>query len=153
MERNVLIVLCGISGSGKSTFAELLESGNFYRVCPDLIRKEKFGDESIQKDGDKIFRYAYNQMIDYGHDNLNVVFDATNVTKKARQKIIDNAKGFFDFIICYYINTPLEIALDRNARRNRKVPEDVVKSQYDRFEMPTIKEGFDYVSIIDYNLN
>jgi len=57
MSKNVLIVLGGLPASGKSTYAEMLceIEPTFYRVCPDLICKDLYGDESVQGNGKKSF--------------------------------------------------------------------------------------------------
>lgn len=151
--KNTLIVLCGISGSGKSTFRDLLVAKGMDCVCPDIIRYNLYGDENIQGDGKKVFDIAYSQMIDYGEQEQDCVFDATNVTKKARKKIIEKAKNYYDFILCYYLHTPLPIALKRNSKRQRQVPEDVIYSQHQRFEQPSLDEGFDYIAVIEWGFN
>ena len=151
--KNTLIVLCGISGSGKSTFRDLLVEKGMKCVCPDLIRKRLYGDENIQGDGKIVFSIAYDDMTIFGDAKEDVVFDATNVTKKARKEIIKRAKNSFDFILCYYLHTPLPIALQRNSKRKRQVPEDVIYSQHQRFQQPSLDEGFDYIAVIEWGFN
>ena len=71
MPRNVLIVMCGLPASGKSTYANwLAESGVFCAVCPDSIRGELYGDENIQGDGKQVFTIAYARIKDLGLDKI-----------------------------------------------------------------------------------
>ena len=86
--KNTLIILAGISGSGKSTFANLLEEQGWTIICPDRIRAFFYGDESIQGDGNKVFQFAFNNMAEHGKQGYDVVFDATNTTKKARKQVL-----------------------------------------------------------------
>ena len=148
--KNTLIVLCGISGSGKSTFAKLLEEQGWNITCPDRIRAFFYGDESIQGDGNKVFQCAFNNMVEHGKQGYDVVFDATNTTKKARKQVITGARPHFDFILCYYFYPSLVKSLNNMQKRERQVPREVVAKQMAQWETPTIDEGFDYVCEIKY---
>ena len=150
MSKNVLIVLGGLPASGKSTYAEMLvESGSFYRVCPDLIRKELYGDENIQGDGKQVFSIAHYQMATIGNLGGNVVFDATNINADRRKALVKEMRPYFDIIIFKWFKTPLDICKDRNAKRDRVVPEEVLKRMWFNFEAPTMEEGWDYIEKIE----
>jgi predicted kinase len=149
MSKNVLIVCCGLPASGKSTYAELLaESGHFHRVCPDLIRKDLYGNESIQGDGKKVFEIAHESIKNYGEIKRNVVFDATNIDRRTRKNLVEQMRPYFDVIICKWFSTPLELCLERNQARERQVPLKVIWDMSDRFRAPMIDEGFDFVEEI-----
>ena len=149
MSKNVLIVMCGLPASGKSTYSEwLAESGVFKRVCPDLIRKEQYGDENIQGDGKKIFSIAYERIQMWGTFGDNVVFDATNINAKRRKELVDEMRPYFDVIICKWFSTPLLTCKLRNAQRERQVPYEVLERMAENFQRPTLDEGFDLVEEI-----
>ena len=146
MSKNVLIVMCGLPASGKSTYTQwLVGSGVFYQVCPDLIRKELYGDENIQGDGKKVFSIAHSQIKSFGESGENVVFDATNIDRKTRKDLVKKMRPYFDVIICKWFSTPLLTCKLRNAKRARQVPEEVLDSMYERFRAPMLDEGFDLV--------
>ena len=84
-----LVIMCGIPASGKSTVAKLFNSNI---VSTDSIRKELFGDESIQGNGVEVFSLAYSRIRNYLSLGENVVFDATNITIKSRAQIFQNLK-------------------------------------------------------------
>lgn len=149
--KNTLIVLCGISGSGKSTFRDLLcESNHFAIVCPDFIRKELYGDESVQGDGNKVFSKAFEDLNNFGACHFDCVFDATNTTKKARKKVIEQGRKHFDFILCYYFAPDLTKSIENQKKRERQMPHDVLVRQVQQWQTPTLDEGFDYVCEIKY---
>ena len=149
MSKNVLIVTSGLPASGKSTYAEwLAESGVFCRVCPDKIRGELYGDESIQGDGKQVFTIAYARIEDLGKDGNNVVFDATNINAKRRKELVKKMRPYFDVIICKWFHTPYDVCYVRNKARNRRVPTEVLCRMFMNFEKPTLDEGFDIVEEI-----
>jgi predicted kinase len=149
MSKNVLIVLGGLPASGKSTYAEMLvESGIFQRVCPDLIRKELYGDENIQGDGARVFKIAYHDIREYGCLSENVVFDATNINANRRKQLVKEMRGYFDIIIFKWFSTPLNICKERNFKRERQVPYEVLKRMAENFQKPMRDEGWDYIEEI-----
>lgn len=138
-----LIVLVGLPGSGKSTYAEELKKRGCMVVSTDAIREQLFGDASIQKDGKKVFQIAYdmiNELLVRGHE---VVFDATNLTIKDRKQIFK--KVCTDDIIAVFQNTPIEVCKERNRNRSRIVPEEVIDKMAEKLTPPTTKEGFQFV--------
>lgn len=149
MSKNVLIVLCGLPASGKSTYAEWLEeSGVFKRVCPDLIRKAFYGDENIQGDGKRVFETAYHDIKEYACLGENVVFDATNINRERRKELVKQMRPYFDIIICKWFDTPIVVCKERNEKRERQVPYEVLRRMNYNFEIPTKEEGFDLVEQI-----
>ena len=149
MSKNVLIVLGGLPASGKSTYAEMLvESGQFCRVCPDLIRKELYGNESIQGNGRKVFKIAFDAIQRLGKQNFNVVFDATNINADRRKKLVKSMRGYFDIIIFKWFDVATAVCLERNRQRERQVPEEVIWRMARTATVPTTEEGFDYVEVI-----
>lgn len=146
MSKNVLIVMCGLPASGKSTYSQwLAESGIFQRVCPDLIRKELYGDENIQGDGKRVFEIAHRDIKEYAWLGENVIFDATNINAKRRKELVKEMRPYFDIIICKWFHTPYDTCIGRNAERERKVPEDVITRMWENFEPPTMREGWDII--------
>ena len=76
--------------------------------------------------------------------------DATHLNKKSREKVLKRLAKV-DEIRAMVMTTPLEVALIRNAYRTgrERVPDDVVKSMYNSFELPTKEEGFDSIAYIN----
>ena len=74
--RPTLYVMCGISGSGKSTYAKTLKMSipNTEIVSTDEIREELFGSASVQKEPKKVFQIAYDWTRRLLEQRKNVVF-------------------------------------------------------------------------------
>lgn len=146
----VLYVMIGPAGSGKSTAAKNLFQ-NAFRVCPDSIRKELFGDEADQREPEKVFATAYARIEDAMCYGFSVVFDATNTTAFARKKVLDCVDGIVCRKVAVYMNTPLEECKRRNRARGRVVPDAVINRQYAQMlrEASSIPEQFDEIMIVE----
>ena len=154
MNKNVLIVMCGLPASGKSTYTNwLAESSVFCAVCPDSIRGELYGDESIQGDGKQVFTIAHARIKDLGKGKNNVVFDATNINAKRRKELVKEMRPYFDIIICKWFSVPYTLCLTRNEERERKVPEEVITRMWENFEHPTMREGWDIIEEVKNYVN
>lgn len=79
-----LIVLIGIQGSGKSRWT--LSHSEFYRVCPDEIRKKYYDDISNQTDNSSVYAIARGMIITVLELGQDTVIDATNVNTLIRRE-------------------------------------------------------------------
>lgn len=140
-----LFMLVGLPASGKSTCAEILtKTEGALIVSSDAIREELLGNVNDQTKNEEIFKEVENRIL-YGLKNNNVIYDATNINYKRRMEFllkIKNAKK-----IAILIATSYEECLERNSKRKRKVPEDVIKRMYYNLDVPQTYEGFDEIRI------
>lgn len=133
-----LYTMVGLPGAGKSTFTKA--HADCAIICPDEIRAELYGDASIQGDGAKVFAIAFariNAALANGYD---VIFDATNITRKARKTVFVKVKNVEH--IAVFVNTPLNVCLARNAKRDRKVPNNIIYGMAKKMVAPSVDEGF-----------
>ena len=140
-----LILLVGLPGSGKSTYAEKLN--DYICVSSDNIRKELYGDENIQGNPQTVFQHMHDRTIQLLKQGRNVVYDTTNVSRKNRRGIIDKCKSFAS-IECHVIWTPYEECVERDAHRKRTVGTAVIKKMLYRWESPHWSEGFSNILIV-----
>ena len=150
MSKNVLIVLKGLPASGKSTYRDNLLDLNptFQCVCPDLIRKELYGNESVQGDGKKVFDIAFHDMREFGCIGANVIFDATNLNRERRKKLVKTMRPYFDILIIKEFTTPFNLCVARNEKRERQVPLAVMQRMSLQDECVISGEGWDYIEQI-----
>ena len=155
-----LIIMVGISGSGKSTFVkhtllnqylDIHAKSDVRVVSSDAIREEMFGDESIQKDPEKVFQEAYRRVKGFLTEGKDVILDATNLSRKARRNVLNQCRvrGVEIQRECYVILAPPNMAIENQRSRERKTPQDVIYRQMSGFFMPELHEGFD--KIVFYN--
>lgn len=149
MDRVKLILLVGIPGSGKTTYAEkyIAEHPDTIHLSSDKIREELWGDEAIQGDNGMVFSFMQSRAIGALHDGKNVVYDATNITRKDRSYIISLCPKFVQ-IEAHVIWAPIETCIERDSARERTVGKAVIDKMLKRFQPPFYDEGFDEISII-----
>lgn len=138
--KSEIIIMVGIQGSGKTTIA------NSIGKIKDKNGILKY--EVIHGDEYKTSKKMIKKAIDFLKEDSNksIVFDATNSSVKKRLEYIEFAKQFASkhILKCFYIATPINISLERNAMRpdETRVPK-IAFSVYNKyFEMPDEKEGF-----------
>lgn len=155
--KQTVIVMCGLPACGKSTLAEKI-SNIFLQaniedgvaiVSSDRIRKQLYGNEEKQGNPKEVFAKVYNKVADtlaLGYKR--VIVDSTAVTKKDRKKIIDNLSNLNVDFVCVYFPVDIDKSIKQNKMRARHVPEDVIYRMADKFQAPTIEEGFRAVFLV-----
>lgn len=165
-----LYVMVGIPGSGKSTTANQLP-GTI--ISSDLLREEIYGNtetfftddifsskydnwHGLSFDEKKVIGDTYIFEVMYKRTgellkNGDVIYDATNHTAYRRIELINHFKNAASCIIAVYLKSSenLELCLERNQSRARKVPDDIIRLFYDGMEKPTLEEGFDEIMVVE----
>lgn len=137
-----LIIMCGLQGSGKSTFAQQLNKDmlNSVLLSSDEIRKR------FNTSNEFVFECLYRQMNSALNNNQDVIFDATNIKLKDRQAIYQAIEMDADNleIEIVVMATPYEECLRRVEFRNNNgghyVPNEVVEKYYSKFQVPVFNE-------------
>lgn len=145
---NKLIFLVGLPACGKSTYANENLSKDCEILSSDLLRKELFGDERIQKDSKLVFSTLFKRAQDFLRAGKNVVIDATNVDLLEREQAMQHFKDFNVKRIAIVFDVPIETCVTRDLGRNRTVGEYVIKRYAKKFVLPTKSEGFDEIIFI-----
>lgn len=133
---DTLIIMCGISGSGKSTKAkELKEEYNAVIISTDEIRQKVFKDVNDQKHNKEVFRIAYDEINIFIELSYNVIFDATNIKFSSIKELKKNIENWNDINkILYIIDTPIDKAIKQNNARDRVVSTEVIIRQAETFK-------------------
>lgn len=154
-ELNYLFVLVGISGSGKSWFANEGLKENFEVFSSDAIRAEIFGDETDQTHNQKVFEILHKRLRLALKNGKNCIYDATNLNRKRRIAFLNSIQDIYCKKSCFVMATPFELCVERDKNRARSVGEKVIRRQISQFQLPLLEEGWDGISIyhndeIDY---
>ena len=145
----------GIPASGKSTLAnELAPLINAEILSTDKIREELYKDETIQGNWNEIESLLHERLKKYIRQNKPVILDATFAMRPWRLTITQNL--LFDKEIewiGWWFKTPLEICLEWNQLRERKVDDPVIKrfaaALSNKIFSPDLSEGFATLINID----
>ncbi|MGK7873635.1 MAG: AAA family ATPase [Xenococcaceae cyanobacterium] len=146
-------MLIGLPGSGKSSLAEQLvaKSPGSQVISTDAIRAQLFGNEGIQ--GPWLFVWRRVQLqFSHAVEQINLgqipeaIYDATNARRRHRKEAIALARATgFTEIIGIWVDTPLQLCLERNRRRDRTVPEEVILRMHRQLQdaPPALDDGLD----------
>lgn len=145
-----LVVLVGVSGSGKSTFArkhfkstEILSSD----YCRGLVSDDE-NDQAATKDAFEVLQFIASKRLSAG--KLTVV-DATNVQPEARKPLIALARQYHCLPVVLVLDMPERLCRDRNSSRaDRAFGEHVIRNQASQLRKSIRgleREGFRHVHL------
>ena len=113
------------------------------------MRKLLADDETDQTIHTQVFqtiRYLLEQRIAIGRPVTYI--DATNLTPEERRPYIDIARACGCEIEAVFFDVPLDVCLERNARRHRVVPADALAKMAAKLIPPSVEEGFGKVTVV-----
>lgn len=146
-----LVVLVGVSGSGKSTFAAQ-HFGQFEVLSSDFCRGLVSNDENSQaatKAAFEVLHFIAGKRLDAG---LLTVVDATNVQPEARKGLITLARDHDVLPVAIVLDLPEDLCLERNrGRADRDLGAHVVRRQRQQLRRSLRslgREGFRTVHVL-----
>ncbi len=144
-----LIVLCGLPGAGKSTYARqyVQEHPETKIMSSDSIRKELYGDESIQGKPAEVFDLMKRRAVEHLNNGIDVIYDATGMMRMHRGEIVSFVPEYVPKR-CVIVWASLEECIERDSHRSRKVGKDIIEMLAKTFESPCHDEGFKEINII-----
>lgn len=146
---NALVLMVGLSGSGKSYFAkQLAEHKNMKIYSSDDLREELYGNAAIQRDNNKLFEELHKRIATTLKNGDSVIYDATNIRRKYRVAFINRMRQYVATIEALVILTPYDKCIQYDQARERIVSKAVIRKQLEGFNMPTLEEGFDAIQFI-----
>lgn len=144
----------GIPGSGKTTFLKnYAEEHGFSYIGSDDMREE-FIEANLQDEirGRKLWEEIKHRITHELGQGKSVVFDATLFKSHYRTEIANWARECgAEKVEGLFFDTPSEIAKERNASREKVVPNEVIDAMSESLteNEPTHLEGFDMIKTLD----
>jgi len=74
--------------------------------------------------------------------------DATNLSPRERRGWIKMAQEFGYEVQAVFFDVPAEVCTERNTRRGRMVPDDVMQRMAQKLRPPTFDEGFSKITVV-----
>ena len=154
-----LIVLVGLPASGKSStvsgYIKSLDEDGKSRVkvlSSDDIRAEITSDnpEYTRDEHQRVFSVLNQRAKIYLEDDetKEVVYDATNLSRKKRMHLINNELKDFDTKIAWYLTKHPYLSVQHDKERGRKVGSKYMNKAFVSATVPSKAEGFDKVKYI-----
>jgi predicted kinase len=155
--------MCGVAGSGKTTYAQRLEAAGYVRLSIDEEVWARFGRYGVDYDPDRYAEYSeraeatlrqrLHDLIDQGR---NVVVDFSFWERRNRdryKKLIEGAGGRWRLV---YLQVPADVLRRRLDRRNRRfdanaafpIHEPTLTRYLGGFEAPA-GEGEEVVTVVE----
>lgn len=145
-----LVMVIGISGSGKSTISKTFTKPNTLVLSSDETRIEMFKNlEEGNKHNAEVFQRMQERMLAFFKNNNDgtVIYDATNLSRKQRAyvyKLVKIHKVIVESVIVFRNPTT---AIEWNNTRSgyAKVPENVIERQFMSLQVPRVGVDTDII--------
>lgn len=139
MINKTIYMMVGLPASGKSTYAKTIN--NAVVLSSDKMREENGLAEGFTSNE------FWQHYVKVANETCgDIVLDATNLIRKNRINMLKNIKH--SKAIAIVMATHLSKCLERNFKRERSVPYNVIIKYRNAFTIPLESEGFDEVRII-----
>lgn len=141
-----IVLTIGLPGSGKSTW---LARHGINALSSDGLRKLLLDDEDDQSANRTVFlvlRWLLRKRLALKRPATYI--DATHLSSWERRPYMHLARLHGCDVEALWFDEPFELCLERNAARPRTVPVDVMHRMRQRFEAPSLEEGFSRIIIL-----
>jgi predicted kinase len=144
--KGIVVLAIGLPGSGKSSW---FKRHNVAPLSSDMMRSLLFDDVREQRYQDLVFSNLRSLLKArlIAKRPMNYV-DATNLTPHERQHWIKLAKDYQYEVHAVFFDVPLPVCIERHQRRDRVVPEDVMRRMAAKLKPPTFEEGFAKITVV-----
>ena len=138
-----LVVLCGPSGSGKSSWYNKHFSG-YELISLDNLRLKFNGSRESQANKGRIIQHSKGMLKSALRTKTNVVWDATNLRKDFRSIICGLWKDYFGLVSLVVFLPAQSDVYASNHKRKYCVSNDVLKNQLLNYQFPLLSESHQY---------
>jgi len=144
--KGAVILSIGLPGSGKSTW---FKRHNILPLSSDMVRILLFDDVTEQRYQDLVFSTLRSMLRArlLAKRPWNYV-DATNLSPHERRSWVKLAHDFGYEAHAVFFDVPPEVCMERNKRRERNVPEDVMMRMASKLRPPKFEEGFAKITVV-----
>lgn len=133
-----VVVLSGLPGSGKDTWVKVNANGREVISLDDLRRELDVEPGDNQSE---VVAAAYDRAKGLLRRGEPFVWNATNVSRILRDKVISLCQAYKARLRVVYLEPPIPLIRERNTGREKRVPERVWERLFDKLDVPTLAEA------------
>lgn len=139
-----LIVMCGVSHSGKSTYVKK-KYKNYTYINSDEIRKKITGTFAFtsKEDESKVWQEFFNKKIESIQNKKNIVLDACHLSSQSRWHALRGVPSTYNKVIVVMDVSKNEIL--KRVDKCKRIKKKYVLSMINDFKKPNHCEGFDEI--------
>jgi putative nucleotidyltransferase with HDIG domain len=137
-----VVVLCGLPGVGKDTWARAYGAGLPVIALDDIRKRLRVAPEGDQG---AVIGAAKEQAREYLRAKQPFIWNATNLTRHLRDPLVGLLLDYRARVRLVYLDAPLERVLERNEQRAATVPRAVLLRLAGKVEPPDRTEAHDVV--------
>lgn len=143
MYKKTLYIPVGISGQGKTSYANKIKSkdDSIKIVSIDTVWNELTKDASM----DEVFKAMRKKAKEYLQHNYSVFFDAPNLKSKYRKEVIDDIGSYAEFIVGVYFPADVDSAKKNNEKRKVHVSDEEFEDMIQSMDGIDFGEGFNSI--------
>ena len=144
--KGAVVLSIGLPGSGKSSW---FKRHNIIPLSSDLIRGLLFDDPTEKRYQDLVFsslRSLLRSRLIAGRP-MNYI-DATNLSPRERHSWIKMAREYGYEAHAVFFDVPAEVCIERNRKRLRNVPDEVMQRMAQKLRPPKFEEGFAKIIVV-----
>ena len=139
MNKPSLIVMCGLPGSGKTTFAKRFAAvSGFQYIGVDDFYRLMNGDETRHVNKFEVWMTLFRAIHMAEQDGRNAILDTNAPTIVDRSQLLDWFPGFDATLI--YIEADSRRCLQNNSMRRRVIPQEEMERFFKGFQPPSNTE-------------
>jgi predicted kinase len=141
--------LIGVPGSGKTTWL----GNQIWALGLTVVSTDTFVEAYAAAQG-RTYNQVFEdymptavdlmvQQVAFAHEHGHtVIWDQTSVTVASRRKKFRMLPDYQHIAVVFHTPDPVELAGRLAGRPGKVIPEEIVQDMINRFEMPTLEEGF-----------
>ena len=144
--KGLVVLAIGLPGSGKTTW---FGRRGITPLSSDMLRTLLFDDVEEQRYQGLVFSTLRSLLRArlIARMPMNYV-DATNLSVHERRQWIKMAKSFGYEVQAVFFDVPLAVCLERNAKRDRQVSDEVMHKMAEKLKPPVFEEGFSKITVV-----
>ena len=146
--------LIGVPGAGKSTW---IKNQEWAKDCV-VVSTDEFVEYYAKQQGktyNEVFedymptavKLMADKVVRAREQGRDIIWDQTSVSVKSRKKKFNMLWAYDHIAVVFHAPDTEELTRRLNSRPGKSIPDHVIASMLQHFEMPTIEEGFKEVWI------